>query len=167
MRDLDPRLRRGAHNWEIHELGTALSLDISSVSVERFGAAAPQKRAWLSLDDRPLENRTKAAHNDVRIMKVTEKDRLDFRQELERIFSNPKLAEIAMELMPPIDYDRLATKDDLAVLQSGVDAKFERVDAAMVGLQGALELRMAQQLRVILMAQAAMIAIVGGIVSAT
>ena len=46
-------------------------------------------------------------------MKITEKDRLDLRRELERVFTNPRFAEIAMEAMPPIDYDKLATKDDL------------------------------------------------------
>ncbi|MEZ5230876.1 MAG: hypothetical protein R2710_30640 [Acidimicrobiales bacterium] len=56
-------------------------------------------------------------------MKATEKDRLDLRQELERVFSNKRFAEIAMEAMPPIDYDRLATKDDVAAL--GVELRGE------------------------------------------
>ncbi|MEZ5378825.1 MAG: hypothetical protein R2733_20155 [Acidimicrobiales bacterium] len=56
-------------------------------------------------------------------MAATEKDRLDLRQELERVFSNRRFAEIAMEAMPPIDYDRLATKDDVAAL--GVELRSE------------------------------------------
>ena len=46
-------------------------------------------------------------------MTIIENDRLDLRQELERLFSNKRLADIAMEAMPPIDYANLATKRDL------------------------------------------------------
>ncbi len=46
-------------------------------------------------------------------MTINEKDRLDLRQELERVFANPHFADIAMEAMPPIDYAQLATKRDL------------------------------------------------------
>ena len=54
-------------------------------------------------------------------MTINEKDRLDLRQELEKIFSNPRFADTAMEAMeamPPIDYAQLATKRDLDGLRS-------------------------------------------------
>lgn len=51
-------------------------------------------------------------------MTISENDRLDLRQEFERIFKNPRLAEIAMEAMPPLDYAQLATKQDLGALRS-------------------------------------------------
>ncbi|MEZ5378816.1 MAG: hypothetical protein R2733_20110 [Acidimicrobiales bacterium] len=62
-------------------------------------------------------------------MGITEKQRLDLRQEFERVFSNPHFAEIAMEATPPIDYDRLATKDDLAALS-------QELRGEMTGLRG-------------------------------
>ena len=49
-------------------------------------------------------------------MTTSENDRLDLRQEFERIFNNPRIAEIAMEAMPPIDYAQLSTKQDLNAL---------------------------------------------------
>ena len=85
-------------------------------------------------------------------MKITEKDRLDLRQELERVFTNPRLAEIAMEAMPPIDYSRLATKDDLS--------------SQIALLNGELQLKMANQLRVILMMQVTTMLAAVGVIAA-
>jgi hypothetical protein len=123
-------------------------------------------------------------------MAINEKDRLDLRQELERLFSDPRLATIAMEAMPPIDYSQLATKSDLAALDAkfdAVDAKFDAVDGRFDALQGrftaidgkfvaidgkidrvhgALEQTMAAQLRMIVLMQIATIAAVVGIIQA-
>ena len=76
-------------------------------------------------------------------MTINEKDRLDLRQELERLFSNPRLATIAMEAMPPIDYSQLATKSDLAALETrlvgtfaGIDGQFTAIDGRFDALEG-------------------------------
>ncbi len=80
-------------------------------------------------------------------MKATEQDRLDLRQELERVFENPRLAKIAMDAMPPIDYDRLATKDEMnglgtmlrgemAQLRGDVTKEIAGVQTQITGLRG-------------------------------
>ncbi len=70
-------------------------------------------------------------------MTSTEKDRLDLRQEFERLFNHPRIAAIAMEAMPPIDYAQLATKQDLNAL--GTELRGE-----MTGLRGELKGEMAE-----------------------
>ncbi len=70
-------------------------------------------------------------------MTINEKDRLDLRQEFERLFNNTRIAEIAMEAMPPIDYAQLATKRDLDAL--GAELRGE-----MAGLSGELRGEMAE-----------------------
>jgi len=120
-------------------------------------------------------------------MTINEKDRLDLRQELERLFSNPRLATIAMEAMPPIDYSQLATKSDLAALETrlvgtfaGIDGQFTAIDGRFDALEGRftaidgkihrvhgdLERTMAAQLRTIVVMQIATIAAVIGIIQA-
>lgn len=69
-------------------------------------------------------------------MKISEKDRLDLRQELERIFSNKRFAEIAMEAMPPIDYDQLATKSDLRTLSQELRGEMAELRGNMAELRG-------------------------------
>lgn len=69
-------------------------------------------------------------------MTINENDRLDLRQELERIFKNPRLAEIAMEAMPPIDYHQLATKQDLAALDTKIQGQFARIDGRFAQVEG-------------------------------
>lgn len=116
-------------------------------------------------------------------MAINEKDRLDLRQELERLFSDPRLATIAMEAMPPIDYSQLATKSDLAALDAkfdavdgrfdalqgrftAIDGKFVAIDGKIDRVHGALEQTMAAQLRMIVLMQIATIAAVVGIIQA-
>ena len=70
-------------------------------------------------------------------MTINENDRLDLRQEFERIFNNPRIAEIAMEAMPPIDYAQLATKQDLNALSAELRGE-------MTGLRGELRGEMAE-----------------------
>jgi hypothetical protein len=110
-------------------------------------------------------------------MAINEKDRLDLRQELERLFSDPRLATIAMEAMPPIDYTQLATKTDLAAFDgrfAAIDGKFDALEgrfAAIDGkidqVHGALHRSMAAQLRTIVLMQMATIAAVAGIIQAS
>ncbi len=92
-------------------------------------------------------------------MKISEKERLDLRQELERVFSNPRFAEIAMEAMPPVDYDRLATKDDLAALS-------QELRGSMAELRGELKSDLANTTRLLFAAQLATMVMVGGWVAA-
>ncbi len=60
-----------------------------------------------------------------------------------------------MDALPPIDYDQLATKTDLALLETKVDAQFERVDGRFDSLNGELQLAMANQLRTMILMQLA------------
>ena len=70
-------------------------------------------------------------------MTINEKDRLDLRQEFERLFNNKRIAEIAMKALPPIDYAELATKRDL-------DALSAELRGEMAGLRGELRGEMAE-----------------------
>jgi hypothetical protein len=117
-------------------------------------------------------------------MTINENDRLDLRQALVRVFADQRLADIAMEAMPPIDYSELATKTDLAALEprfgridarfDSVDARFEAIDARFQALDGkidrvhgALDLKLAQQLRTIVLMQIGTLAAVIGVIHAS
>ena len=80
-------------------------------------------------------------------MTTNEKDRLDLRQELERLFSNPRFADIAMEAMPPIDYAQLATKRDLDTLEAKIDGGLAQVRGEIAELSGSLRSEMSSNLR--------------------
>ena len=69
-------------------------------------------------------------------MTINEKDGLDLRQELEKIFSNPRFADIAMEAMPPIDYAQLATKRDLDGLRSELTGDIAQLRGEFAELRG-------------------------------
>ncbi len=69
-------------------------------------------------------------------MSTNEKDRLDLRQELEKVFSNKRFADIAMEAMPPIDYAQLATKRDLEALRSELLGDHGQLRGEFAGLRG-------------------------------
>jgi len=69
-------------------------------------------------------------------MTSTEKDRLDLRQEFERLFNNKRIAEIAMEDMPPIDYSQLATRQDLAAIDNKMQAQFARIEGRFAQIDG-------------------------------
>ncbi len=75
-------------------------------------------------------------------MKISEKDRLDLRQELGRVFSNKRFAEIAMEAMPPIDYDQLATKNDVAVLGRELRGEMAQLHGGIKGDMAGLRAEM-------------------------
>ncbi len=72
-------------------------------------------------------------------MTINENDRLDLRQEFERIFNNPRIAEIAMEAMPPIDYAQLATRQDLNALDAKLGGEMSELRGEMKA--GLAELR--------------------------
>ena len=55
-----------------------------------------------------------------------------------------------MDSLPPIGWERLATKDDLAALEERLSTRFERIDAR-------IDKRIAQQTYVTLVGVAAMI----------
>ena len=88
-------------------------------------------------------------------MTINENDRLDLRQELERIFADKRLADIAMEAMPPIDYEQLATRAGLEILRG-----------EMSGLRGELKSDIANNLRVMLAAQLTTMMMLGAWVAA-
>ncbi len=99
-------------------------------------------------------------------IKISEKDRLDLRQELERVFSNKRFAEIAMEAMPPIDYDQLATKTDLNALSLKLDGTTAELRGAMAELRGELKSDLANTTRLLFASQLATMVMIGGWVAA-
>ena len=108
-------------------------------------------------------------------MAINEKDRLDLRQELEQLFSNPRFADIAMEAMPPIDYAQLATKRDVDVASAELRGEFAelrgftvaglakndaglarleaKIDGGLAELGGNLRTEMSSNLRLMFAAQ--------------
>lgn len=71
-------------------------------------------------------------------MTINEKDRLDLRQALEALFENQRIAEIAMEAMPPVDYARLATKQDVAACKAELKAEMVQLRGEFAELRGEL-----------------------------
>ena len=76
-------------------------------------------------------------------MSVTEAQRLALRSSLVAAIGEPATT-VLMEAMPPIDYDNLATKADLTVLRTDMDARFAMVDARFVALSAELRGEMAE-----------------------
>ena len=110
-------------------------------------------------------------------MTINEKDRLDLRQELEKVFSNPRFADIAMEAMPPIDYAQLATKRDLDAVRTELRGEFSelrgefaalvaRVEGGHAELRGELKADMATNVRLLMAGQLATMVMLGGWVAA-
>lgn len=91
-------------------------------------------------------------------MPISENDRLDLRQALVDLLGE-RLAEVAMEAMPPIDYDQLATRADLDVLG-------RELRAEMTELRGELKADLAANLRLMLAAQLATMMMLGAWVTA-
>ncbi len=61
-------------------------------------------------------------------MAITERQRLDLRQRLDEVLGED-LAEVAMEAMPPLDYDKFATRQDVANLGVGVRGEMATIGA--------------------------------------
>ncbi len=75
-------------------------------------------------------------------MAISEQDRLDLRQALSRTLGTDRLANIAMEAMPPVDYQQLATKQDLSRLASELRGEMAELRGEMAELRGEMaELR--------------------------
>ncbi|MGF1595518.1 MAG: hypothetical protein ACFCVK_01070 [Acidimicrobiales bacterium] len=79
-------------------------------------------------------------------MTISENDRLDLRRALETALGDHRLAAIAMEAMPPLDYDQLATSGDLRILTAELRGEMTELRAEfrgeMVELRGEMtELR--------------------------
>ncbi len=64
---------------------------------------------------------------------ISEKDRLDLRQALAEVFGSEHLADVAMEAMPPLDYDQLATKADVNILGRELRAEMAELRAELLG----------------------------------
>lgn len=92
-------------------------------------------------------------------MTISENDRLDLRQELERIFSDKRLADIAMEAMPPIDYDQLATKQDLEALEA-------KLKGDLAELRGEMHQLNANSVRTMVAGQIVTIGVLGAWITA-
>ncbi len=91
-------------------------------------------------------------------MPISENDRLDLRQALASILGE-RLAEVAMEAMPPIDYDQLATKADL-------DIQARELRAEMAGLRAEIKADLASNLRLMVAAQVTTMMMLGAWVTA-
>lgn len=67
-------------------------------------------------------------HEEESTVTPSEAQRLALREQLiEKLEEGP--ATTLMESLPPMDWNELATKTDLAALEERLDAKFERLDA--------------------------------------
>jgi len=95
-------------------------------------------------------------------MSIDEKTRLDLRRAFEELIG-PDLAAAAMEAMPNLDYDELATKADVAEARLVLRSEMTELRAELRGemaelradmrtemadMSGALETRMASNLRI-------------------
>jgi hypothetical protein len=69
-------------------------------------------------------------------MTINEKNRLDLRQALEQLFADQRLAEIAMEAMPPIDYSKLATTRDVGVSAAELRGEMAELRGDFTELRG-------------------------------
>ena len=69
-------------------------------------------------------------------MTVSENDRLDLRRAFEQALGDQRLAAIAMEAMPPLDYDQLATSGDLRILSAELRGEMAELRGDMAELRG-------------------------------
>lgn len=99
-------------------------------------------------------------------MTISENDRLDLRQEFERIFKNPRLAEIAMQAMPPLDYSQLATKQDLGALRSDLKGDIAELRGEIGELRGEMHRLQATTIRSMFAGQLVTIGILGSWITA-
>ena len=63
-------------------------------------------------------------------MAISENERLDLRQALEQVLDE-RLAAIAMEAMPPLEYDQFATKTDLENLEIRLSSRIDGIESSM------------------------------------
>ena len=82
-------------------------------------------------------------------MTTTETKRFRLRERLHDLMEEEHVTTL-MDSLPPVGWERLATKEDLAALEERLDTRFERIDAR-------IDKRIAQQTYVTLVGVAAMI----------
>ena len=82
-------------------------------------------------------------------MTTTETKRFRLRERLHDLMEEEHVTTL-MDSLPPVGWERLATKDDLAALEERLDTRFERIDAR-------IDKRIAQQTYVTLVGVAAML----------
>ena len=63
-----------------------------------------------------------------------------------------------MDSLPPIGWERLATKEDLADLEERLDTRFERLDAKFERIEARFDKRIAKQTYVVLVGTVATVA---------
>ncbi len=80
-------------------------------------------------------------------MSVTEEDRLRLRVKLNEVLGEREAA-VLMESVPPVKYQELATKQDLALLRDELRVDVRELRAETRELRADLKADMAQQLRV-------------------
>ena len=90
-------------------------------------------------------------------MTTTETKRFRLRERLNGLMEEEHVTTL-MDSLPPIGWERLATKEDLADLEERLDTRFERIDAKFIEMRGESKLGRAKQTYVILVGGAAMLA---------
>jgi len=76
-------------------------------------------------------------------MAIDEKTRLDLRNKFEELIG-PRLAHATMEAMPPLDYDQLATKTDVANLGIELRSEITELRGDTARIEGSLRGEMAE-----------------------
>ncbi len=71
-------------------------------------------------------------------MSTDEKNRLELRDKLQELLGT-RVADIAMEAMPPLDYKELATKTDVANLGIELRGEIARLDGTIAGLDSKID----------------------------
>ena len=97
-------------------------------------------------------------------MTIDEKTRLDLRQKLEDILG-PRLADAAMEAMPPLDYDKFATKTDVENLGIVLRGELAELRGDMAKLEGNIRTDMVHQFRTLIFTQLATAMALAGFVA--
>ena len=71
-------------------------------------------------------------------MSVDERSRLQLAEAAKRVFGADEGITL-MELLPPVGWADVATKQDLGALEDRMDARFDRVDARFEGVDARFE----------------------------
>ena len=94
-------------------------------------------------------------------MSIDETDRLGLRQELERIFNNPRHADTLMRSLPPTPYAEIATRDDLADLRREMELMGRELRADFKTETAEITHQLAVQFRLtVLMQMAVLLAVI-------
>ena len=99
-------------------------------------------------------------------MPISENDRLDLRQALAHALGSDHLANVAMQAMPPTDYDQLASNAELQLLGRELRAEMAELRGEMAELRGELKADLASNLRLMLAGQLTTMVMLGAWVAA-